>query len=87
MASQYQVSIYKETYQMVELNESSTRSRVLLCPERGGIALQCRLNGYELFYLDEASFLDPQANIRGGNPVLFPISGQLENGRYTLGRP
>ena len=32
MASQYQVSFYKETYQMVELHESSTRSRVLLCP-------------------------------------------------------
>ncbi|QJC54517.1 aldose epimerase [Paenibacillus albicereus] len=67
---------------MVELSEASTRSRVLLCPERGGIALACRLNGYELFYLDEATFLDPSANIRGGNPVLFPISGPVAGGEY-----
>jgi galactose mutarotase-like enzyme len=82
LSSRYEVKKYKEAFQMVELTEASTRSRVLLCPERGGIALQCRLNGYELFYLDEATFLDPEANIRGGNPVLFPISGQLENGEY-----
>ncbi|WP_353057702.1 aldose epimerase [Paenibacillus pasadenensis] len=82
MSSQYQVKITKEQYQMVELSEASTRSSVLLCPERGGIALQCRLNGYELFYLDEATFLDPSANIRGGNPILFPISGPVEDGEY-----
>ncbi|SDT00547.1 Galactose mutarotase [Paenibacillaceae bacterium GAS479] len=82
MSSQYQAKVFKETYGMVELVEASTRSSVLLCPERGGIALQCRLNGYELFYLDESTFLDPTANIRGGNPVLFPISGPLENGEY-----
>ncbi|KKC48000.1 aldose epimerase [Paenibacillus sp. D9] len=82
MSYQYEVKTYKEKFEMVELTEAATRSRVLICPERGGIALQCRLNGYELFYLDEATFLDPEANIRGGNPVLFPISGQLANGEY-----
>ncbi|MGN7457286.1 aldose epimerase [Paenibacillus pasadenensis] len=88
MSSRHQARMYKEAYEMVELSEASTRSRVLLCPERGGIALECRLNGYELFYLDEATFLDPSANIRGGNPVLFPISGPVAGGEYEWeGKP
>ncbi|AJY74481.1 aldose epimerase [Paenibacillus beijingensis] len=82
MSTNYRVAIYKEQYTMVELVEEDSRSSVTICPERGGIAIQCRLNGYELFYLDKETFLDPEANIRGGNPVLFPISGQLEDGQY-----
>lgn len=82
MSINYRVTTYKEQYTMVELVEEHSRSSVTICPERGGIAIQCRLNGYELFYLDKETFLDPEANIRGGNPVLFPISGQLENGKY-----
>lgn len=38
--------------------------------------------GVELFYLDRDTFLDPKTNVRGGNPILFPISGQLKNGAY-----
>lgn len=78
----FEVRHYKETYTLYELTESSTNSRIVVCPERGGIVIGCQLNGVELFYLDKATFENPIANIRGGNPILFPICGQLENQSY-----
>lgn len=80
--SNYEVRSYKDTYTLYELSEESTASRVLVCPERGGIVIGCQLNGLELFYLDKATFEHPTANIRGGNPILFPICGQLEEQAY-----
>ncbi|MFD0672532.1 aldose epimerase [Cohnella sp. GCM10027633] len=79
---QYAVSTFFDGYELYELTEPATHSRVLVCPERGAIVTQCRLRGQELFYLDRDTFLNPKANIRGGNPVLFPICGQLVGGRY-----
>lgn len=32
--------------------------------------------------MDKETFESPTANIRGGNPILFPICGQLENQSY-----
>ncbi|WP_054026209.1 aldose epimerase [Bacillus sp. FJAT-28004] len=80
--SNYEVRSYKDTYTLYELTEESTQSRVIVCPERGGIVIGCQLQGLELFYLDKSTFENPTANIRGGNPILFPISGQLENQSY-----
>ncbi|WP_274361801.1 aldose epimerase [Paenibacillus thermotolerans] len=80
--TEYRVSTYTDTYKMYELMESSTSSKVALCPQRGGIVTGCSLGGTELLYLDKATFYDPEANIRGGIPVLFPISGQLKDGSY-----
>lgn len=78
----YQVTQSTDKFPILTLTESETGSSVVLCPERGGIALSCVLGGTELFYLDKETFYAPDANIRGGNPVLFPISGQLKNGEY-----
>lgn len=72
-------------YLMLELVEEPGGARAAVCPERGGIAVSYAPDGVELFYLDRSTFLDPAANIRGGNPVLFPISGQLKDGAYELG--
>jgi galactose mutarotase-like enzyme len=69
---------------MLELTEGQSGTTVSLCPERGGIVTSFAPAGEELFYLDRATFLDPAANIRGGNPVLFPVSGQLQDGGYEL---
>ncbi|WP_336790555.1 aldose epimerase family protein [Paenibacillus sp. MMO-177] len=81
--SQFQVNSYTDTFKIYELIEESTSSRIRVCPERGGIVIGCQLNGLEVFYLDKATFEHPTANIRGGNPILFPICGQLENKTYT----
>lgn len=78
----YNVRSYEETYTLYELIDTNTNSRVIVCPERGGIVIGCQLHGLELFYLDKATFENPNANIRGGNPILFPICGQLENQAY-----
>lgn len=78
----YSVQQTIDGYPVYELSDSATRSTVRICPERGGIMIGCTLHGRELLYLDRATFLDPQANIRGGNPVLFPICGQLADGQY-----
>lgn len=80
--SNYEVRSYTDTYTLYELTEESTQSRILVCPERGGIVIGCQLNGLELFYLDKSTFEHPTANIRGGNPILFPICGQLEQQAY-----
>lgn len=72
-------------YAMLELvEEGEGGARATICPERGGIVTGYAPGGQELFYLDRETFLDPAANIRGGNPVLFPISGQLKDGAYEL---
>lgn len=53
-------------------------------PARGGIAAEFACWGVPVFYLDQETLWDPAKNIRGGNPVLFPICGPLEDGKYTL---
>ena len=71
-------------YSVIVLTEKSTDSRAVICPERGGILIQLTLHGKEIFYLQEETFADPTKNIRGGNPVLFPICGPLRNNEYQL---
>lgn len=80
--SRYAVSRFTDQYPIVELTDRVTDSNVQICPARGGIVIRARLNGQEILYLDKATFYDPDANIRGGIPVLFPICGQLRNGEY-----
>ena len=80
----YSVNIYEDKYPMYELREESTNSWVKLCPERGAIITSFGVNGKELLYLDKDTFYGSDANVRGGIPILFPISGQLKNGKYEL---
>jgi len=78
----YAIDKYTDGFPLYRLTENSTDSSIVVCPERGGILIGCRLQGQELFYLDRETFLNPHTNIRGGNPVLFPIAGQLRGGEY-----
>jgi galactose mutarotase-like enzyme len=78
----YHIKSYTDTFPIYKLEEKTTDSWVEICPERGGIVLSYGANGHELLYLDKETFYDPQANIRGGIPILFPISGSLPNGSY-----
>lgn len=70
-------------FEIYELSEPQTCSHAKICPERGGILISFVSHGEELLYLDESTFLDAGKNIRGGNPILFPICGQLPNSIYT----
>jgi galactose mutarotase-like enzyme len=70
-----------ETYELYDGHGTYAR----FVPARGGIMSEWVVKGVPVLYLDRQTFLDTTQNIRGGNPVLFPICGSLENGRYTLG--
>ncbi|WP_027086072.1 aldose epimerase [Cohnella panacarvi] len=78
----YAINTFVDGYPLYELTDAATRSRVVFCPERGAIVTHCRLQDQELLYLDRETFLNPQANIRGGIPILYPICGQLAGGQY-----
>jgi galactose mutarotase-like enzyme len=60
-------------------------SAATLAPGRGGMALSWQVAGRELFFLDEGTYRDVAQNVRGGNPVLFPSPGRLENDRWQRG--
>ncbi|NJK33567.1 MAG: aldose epimerase [Oscillatoriales cyanobacterium SM2_2_1] len=63
----------------------SPRAVLEVVPERGGIVTRWQVDGQELFYLDEERFRDPSLSVRGGNPILFPICGNLPENSYTVG--
>ncbi len=69
-------------FNIYELRDSTTNSWVKVAPERGGIIFSYGVQGEELLYLNEETFYNTETNIRGGIPILFPISGQLSNGMY-----
>lgn len=67
----------------VELADASAKSVVVLAPDRGGMAVRFAVGGRDIFFMDESTLLDPAANVRGGNPVLFPSPGKLEGDRWA----
>jgi galactose mutarotase-like enzyme len=81
----YQVISYTENeIQYYKLMDLHTNSYVVVYPERGGIILQYNINGEDLLFLNEKTVKNPEENIRGGIPILFPICGQLKNDEYIL---
>ena len=79
----YEIKRYKDGhYDIYELIDPSSKAWVKAAPERGGIIIGYGVENTELLYLNNETFQDEQANVRGGIPVLFPIAGQLENGQY-----
>lgn len=72
----------EQNFKIYELIDTDTNSWVKVAPERGGIIISYGVQGEELLYLNEETFFNKYKNVRGGIPVLFPISGQLANGTY-----
>jgi galactose mutarotase-like enzyme len=62
---------------------ASNEARVLIAPERGGMATRFFVGDRPVFFLDESTLLDRTKNVRGGNPVLFPSPGRLESDRFA----
>ena len=76
-----------------EFSDPASGDLLRLVPERGGLISGWRCGGRELVYLDLERFLDPAQSVRGGFPVLFPITGGLPDnqlplpqGTFTLGQ-
>ncbi|TKC17010.1 aldose epimerase [Robertmurraya kyonggiensis] len=74
--------IIDQPFKIYELRDINTNSWVKVAPERGGIVFSYGVAGEEILYLNEETFYDTDKNVRGGIPILFPISGQLLNGMY-----
>ena len=70
-----------ETYILQNENGSTL---IEVVPERGCLISQLVVNNEVIFYLDETTLQDLSVNVRGGNPVLFPISSYLENHSYHV---
>ncbi|MFM7549947.1 MAG: galactose mutarotase, partial [Cyanobacteriota bacterium] len=76
-----------------EFSDPTSGDLLRVVPERGGLISGWRCGGREVVYLDLERFLDPAQSVRGGFPVLFPITGGLPNntlplpqGNFTLGQ-
>jgi len=79
----YELKVSKEKELSVyELSNKTSGSWLRVVPERGGIITGFGVENDEILFLNKETLYDPQKNIRGGIPILFPISGQLENGEY-----
>ena len=74
--SAYQTPVYW-------LKDSDADSSIAVLPDRGGILTEWIHQGKNIFYLDWERYQDPKMSIRGGNPILFPICGNLPDNHYT----
>ena len=75
--SRYATSVYW-------LRDEAAGSAIAVLPDRGGIITEWQIQGQDYFYMDWDRYQDPENSIRGGNPVLFPICGNLPDNTYVL---
>jgi len=66
----------------IETIRTPEGSEVSVCPQRGGIITSIKFQGREILYLDPVTLQDPNVNVKGGIPILFPNAGPLENSQY-----
>ncbi len=71
-------------YKTYILTDDTAGSQIQVVPERGGIITHWRIKEREIFYLDTERFTHPDLSVRGGNPILFPICGNLPDNAYTV---
>lgn len=67
---------------LLELRDTEGGSIAVLAPDRGGMLTRFRVGETEVLHLDEVSFANPPASVRGGAPVLFPTPGKLTNDEW-----
>jgi galactose mutarotase-like enzyme len=83
MRSMFTVTTRDGTLETLELKDEASRSLARFAPARGGLLTRLSLLGNHLFFLDESTLRDTTKNVRGGNPVLFPSPGKLENDAWS----
>lgn len=70
-----------EMAEEIELRAGPALARV--APRRGALVTGFTVAGREVLSLDRATLVDPQENVRGGIPVLFPNAGPLPGNRFV----
>jgi galactose mutarotase-like enzyme len=77
------IAIEQKQYKTYILTDSKAQSCLEVVPERGGIITHWSLHEQDILYLDAERFANPNASVRGGIPILFPICGNLPDNTYT----
>ena len=80
----YIIEKHKKEYIEYEIKDLKYGSSFKIIPELGGILSSFNIKGEELIYFDSKKLLSGDYTMAGGNPVLFPISGELSNDCYTV---
>ncbi|MHB2020606.1 MAG: aldose epimerase family protein [Candidatus Xenobia bacterium] len=84
----FEVKKSQDVFEIYELRDTDRESSACIAPARGGLLFSFVVDGRETFFLDRDSFTDPSKNVRGGNPILFPIAGPLQDNQITFdGQP
>ncbi len=81
--SMYSINLEQRQYKTYVLKDESSNSVIEVVPERGGIMTKWQVGDRDIMYLDTERFTSPELSVRGGNPILFPICGNLPDNRYT----
>jgi galactose mutarotase-like enzyme len=79
----FSISVEDKQYKTYILSDEAAQSQIEVVPERGGIITRWRIQGQEIFYMDEERYANPELTVRGGNPILFPICGNIQDNTYT----
>lgn len=83
----FSVTAEQRQYLTYVLSDTQAKTTVEVVPERGGIITSWKLpqgdRTTEVFYMDEERYTHPELSVRGGNPILFPICGNLPDNAYT----
>ena len=66
----------------IETVEFPGGGEVSYSPERGGIITSLKLGGKEILFLNEDTLRNPQVNVKGGIPILFPNAGPIKSEEY-----
>jgi galactose mutarotase-like enzyme len=82
--SRYAVEHPNDPLETHVLVDRQTDARVTVAPSRGGMVTRFTVAGEPVLYLDEATLRDTTKNVRGGVPILFPISGPLRDDRFVV---
>ncbi|MEO1559030.1 MAG: aldose epimerase, partial [Cyanobacteria bacterium J06632_19] len=61
----FSINVEQRQYETYVLTDEKGKSQLEVLPKRGGIATKWRIDGKEVFYLDEERFKNPEMSIRG----------------------
>ncbi|TDT51982.1 aldose epimerase [Fonticella tunisiensis] len=74
--------IKNDVFETHILSNTNKDTFIEVVPERGGIITSFVVDNKPVFYLDRSTLIDTNKNIRGGNPILFPICSYLKDNTY-----
>jgi galactose mutarotase-like enzyme len=79
----FAIATEQQQYKTYILCDQTSKSRLTVVPERGGIITSWQVQSQDILYLDAERFANPNLSVRGGIPILFPICGNLPDNTYT----